>query len=226
MATFMKKSNNFKFILVAISIFTTFTNISAQKLIAGWDFQTTTAGGTAIVPTKDMQNFSQTVYKANFGSGTLYLDGTYGTGPYKVWSITSSNGVGDWPNAGDGFSDEQKNPAALAIGKSVNNGKSIVFKFSMKEYKSLLVSYATLIAPNGFNAQSWAFSKDGINWTDCGSTTIDERNVFKLVKVPAISAVDNVADVFFKITINGATTEDGTSQVRFDNIKFKAITIK
>ncbi len=222
----MKKSNYFKSILVALSVAISFTNISAQKLIAGWDFQTSTTGGTAIVPTKDMTNFTQNLFVANFGSGTLYLDGTYGSGPYKVWSITSNNGVGDWPNAGDGFSEEQKNPAALAIGKSVNNGKSIVFKFSMKDFKNLAISYATLVAPNGFNSQTWAFSKDCKIWVDCSSTTIDERNVFKLVKVPAISTLDNVSEAFFKITLNGATTEDGTSQVRFDNIKFKATSIK
>ena len=218
----MRKTNFIKpSFVILLFAFVSFT-CTAQKLIAGWDFQTTANGGTAIVPTKDMQNISQNVYIANFGNGTLYLDGTYGTGPYKVWSITSSNGVGDWPNAGDGFSEEQKNPAALAIGKSVNNGKSIVFKFSMKDYKNLLVSYATLVAPNGFNAQSWAFSTDGKSWVDYGSTTIDERNVFKLVKVPAISTLDNAMEAFLKITLNGSSTDDGTSQVRFDNIKFKA----
>jgi len=173
-----------------------------------------------------MTNFTQNLFVANFGSGTLYLDGTYGSGLYKIWSITSNNGVGTWPNAGDGFSEEQKNPAALAIGKSLNNGKSIVFKFSMKDLKNLTVSYATLVSPNGFNTQTWAYSTDGKSWVDCGSTTIDERNVFKLVKVTAISTLDNAMEAFFKITLNGATTDDGTSQVRFDNIKFKASPVK
>ena len=222
----MKKSNYFKSILVALSIAISLITVSAQKLIAGWDFQTTTTGGTAIVPTKDMTNFTQNLFVANFGNGTLYLDGNYGTGPYKVWSITSNNGVGDWPNAGDGFSDDQKNPASLAIGKALNNGKSIVFKFSMKEFKNLAITYATLVAPNGFSSQTWAIGKDGTNWTDCGSTTIDEKNIFKLVKVPPISALDNVPEAFFKITLSGATADDGTSQVRFDNIKFKATAIK
>ena len=216
-----KKSLSLTLILIAVTL-----NLSAQKLIAGWDFQTTTNGGTAIVPTKDMTNYTQNLFVANFGSGTLFLDGTYGSGSYKIWSITSNNGVGAWPNAGDGFSEEQKNPAALAIGKSVNNGKSIVFKFSMKDMKNLIVSYAALVSPNGFNAQSWAISKDGVNWTDSGSTTIDERNVYKLVKVPAINGLDNGADAYFKITLNGATTDDGKSQVRFDNIKFMATPTK
>ena len=222
----MKKSNFFKSILVVLSVAVSLTNLTAQKLIAGWDFQTTTNGGTVIVPTKDMTNFTQNVFIANFGSGTLYLDGTYGTGPYKVWSITSNNGVGDWPNAGDGFSEEQKGPAALAIGKSVNNGKYIVFKFSMKDFKNLLISYSALVAPNGFNKHNWAYSTDAVKWTECGSTTIEERNVFKLVKVTPISTLDNAQDIFFKITLDGATTDDGTSQVRFDNIKFKATPIK
>jgi hypothetical protein len=222
----MKKSNYFKSILVAFSVAVSLSNLNAQKLIAGWDFQTTTNGGTAIVPTKDMTNFTQNVFIANFGSGTLYLDGTYGTGPYKVWSITSNNGVGSWPNAGDGFSEEQKGSAALAIGKSVNNKKYIVFKFLMTDFKNLLISYSALISQNGFNKHSWAYSTDGVKWTECGSTTIENRDVFKLAKVPVISALDNATDAFFKITLDGATTDDGTSQVRFDNIKFKAIPIK
>ncbi len=222
----MKKTNSIKSIFVVLLLASISFTCSAQKLIAGWDFQTSSTGGTAIVPTKDMTNFTQNVFIANFGSGTLYLDGTYGTGPYKVWSITSNNGVGDWPNAGDGFSEEQKGPAALAIGKSVNNGKYIVFKFSMKDFKNLLISYSALVAPNGFNKHNWAYSTDAVKWTECGSTTIEDRNVFKLIKLPVISALDNVTDAFFKITLDGATTDDGTSQVRFDNIKFKAIPIK
>ena len=222
----MKKSNFITSTIVVLLFVSASLTCSAQKLIAGWDFQTTATGGTAIVPTKDMTNFTQNIFIANFGSGILYLDGTYGTGPYKVWSLTSNSGVGEWPNAGDGFSKEQTGPAALAIGKAVNNGKYIVFKFSMKEFKNLLISYTALVSPNGFNKHVWAYSTDGVKWTDCGSTSIEDRNVFKLIKLPAISALDNATDTFFKITLNGATTDDGTSQVRFDNIKFKATPIK
>ena len=96
----------------------------------------------------------------------------------------------------------------------------------MKDLKNLTVSYATLVSPNGFNTQTWAYSTDGKSWVDCGSTTIEERNIFKLVKVPSISTLDNTQEVFFKITLNGATTEDGSSQIRLDNIKFKATPIK
>lgn len=44
-------------------------------LIAGFDFQTTSSGGTAVLAATN----TPTVFNANVGSGTLYMNGTNGS---------------------------------------------------------------------------------------------------------------------------------------------------
>ena len=59
----------------------------AQVLVAGWDFQTTTTGGTAIAASPATSK----IYTANFGSGTLYFDGSNGSSDWFVPASGSSN---------------------------------------------------------------------------------------------------------------------------------------
>jgi len=67
-------------------------------LVAGWDFQTITTGGTAVAA----QPNTPRVYNANFGSGTIYLDGSNGS---SDWLSTQFGGfAGTAVNAGSEFS--------------------------------------------------------------------------------------------------------------------------
>ena len=70
-----------------------------QTLVAGWDFQTATNGGTAIVGTPN----TQTSFVANFGSGTMYLDGTHGSSGWSQAAELDANN-GTTVNGGVGFS--------------------------------------------------------------------------------------------------------------------------
>ena len=58
------------------------------RLIAGWDFQTTTSGGTAVAASPN----TPTLFNANVGSGALYLNGSEGS---SAWlAATELNAFG------------------------------------------------------------------------------------------------------------------------------------
>ena len=63
------------------------SKVNAQTLIAGWDFQTTTTGGTAAA----VSPATPKVYNANFGSGTIYFDGTNNSSSWFVPVTGSTN---------------------------------------------------------------------------------------------------------------------------------------
>ena len=127
-----------------------------QSLIAGWDFQTTANGGTAAAAAPN----APTVYIANFGTGTIYLNGANGS---STWVTTTSGNElssfsGTAINAGAGFSTVTTSPACLAILNNTANGKCIVFTFNMTGYQNLVVSYATQRTSTGFTSQTWDYS--------------------------------------------------------------------
>ncbi len=61
--------------LFILMIFCLPTITQAQTLIAGWDFQTTSNGGTLIAAAPS----TATTLNANFGSGAIYLNGSNGS---------------------------------------------------------------------------------------------------------------------------------------------------
>ncbi|NBO66929.1 MAG: hypothetical protein EBU88_19145, partial [Acidobacteria bacterium] len=71
--------------------------LSAAKthadLVAGWDFQTTTNGGTAVTTSDSAQ---PKLFNANVGSGALYLDGSNYS---SNWSVSATSAVSRELNA-------------------------------------------------------------------------------------------------------------------------------
>ena len=128
MKTQLLKMKFLKFLLALIILFIK-VDSSSQTLIAGWDFQTTTYGGTAL----GNQDAAQpTLFNANFGSGILYLDGTNGS---SSWISSNANTreinafAGTNVNATNNLSVITTSPAALAVLNTSANGKIIVFSF-------------------------------------------------------------------------------------------------
>ena len=85
-------------------------------LVAGWDFQTTTNGGTATAAAPNTPK----QYTANFGSGGLFLNGQNGSSDWFVpatgSTATELNAfTGTAINAGTGFSTTTSGAAALAL---------------------------------------------------------------------------------------------------------------
>lgn len=198
---------------------------NAQVLVAGWDFETTTTGGT-LITASSVGNPSPLLYNANFGSGTIYLDGTNGS---STWTsgitnpeVTSFGGTS--VNAGDGFA----TGASLALANSSANSKYAVFAFSMTGYTDLTISYATQATATGFNLQTWEYSTNGINWfaldtfdPKLGGTTSTTFASVGVVTLATTSGLDNAATAYVRLSLTGASATAGNN--RLDNIQFNAI---
>jgi hypothetical protein len=201
-----------------------------SALIAGWDFQTTVTGGTAVAA----QPNTQRSFNANFGSGTLSLDGTNGS---SVWSLTNElNGfTGTGVNAGDGFSTITTGAGALGlIGGSGNaaNGKRAVFIFSMAGFESLSISLAAQRTATGFSSQLWEYSADGVNYQGIGTLTSGSSagsiagtySTSGILSFQPLSGLDNISTAYVRVTFDGATSATGNN--RLDNIQFNASEIQ
>ena len=197
-----------------------------SALIAGWDFQTTTTGGTAAAT----QPNSPRVYNANFGSGTIYLDGSNGSSEWLASNeLTGFGGTG--VNAGSGFSTATTGPSALALiagASTAANGNTAVFKFSMAGYQSLSISLAAQRTATGFATQLWEYSADGFTYRSigtlsAGSTLGTITNSYAGSGVLGFAAMDGLNDVddaYVRVTFDGATGSTGNN--RIDNIQFNA----
>ncbi|MFM7207101.1 MAG: hypothetical protein ACKO4T_10585, partial [Planctomycetaceae bacterium] len=194
-------------------------------LLAGWDFQTTTTGGTAIAAAPATPK----VFTANFGSGTLYFDGSNGSSdwyePATGTTNTELNAFGGTTiNAGSGFSTVTSGAAALALlggGSNAANGKFGVFKFSMTGWQDLAVSYASQRTNTGFTSITWEASSDGSSWTPIGTLASSTSFVASgTLSLPTISLLNNASTAYLRISGTGASSASGNN--RFDNIQFNA----
>ena len=211
-----------KFLVTIVSLGWAVAQSSAQTLIAGWDFQTTSNGGTAAVASATGTP-SPLVYLANFGSGTLYLDGTNGSSAWTTGvsnpQVTSFGGT-TLNTAGTSFSTSTSGAAALALANSSANGQFIVFSFSMAGHTDLSISYATQRTATGFSAQTWDYSLDGSTWVTFDTIT-DIPTSFAVVTLSTISALAGDSSVFVRASFDGATAAAGNN--RIDNIQFNAV---
>ena len=194
-------------------------------LVAGWDFQTTTTGGTALAASPATPK----VIVANFGSGTLYFDGSNGSSDWYEPATGSTNTElnafgGTVINAGSGFSNVTSGAAALAlVGGASNaaNGKLGVFKFSMTGWQDLAVSYASQRTSTGFTSLKWEASSDGSSWTTIGTLASSTSFVATgTLSLPTISLLNNAATAYLRISGTGASAASGNN--RLDNIQFNA----
>ena len=212
MLHFLKKALYFFNFLLAV-----IQNTQAQTLIAGWDFQTTNNGGMALLAAPNTAN--QDV--ANFGNGTLYLNGNAGSSNWI--SASSGNQLtsfsGSALNAGTGFATSTTAPACLTLLNSTANGKSIVFAFSMNNYSNLQVSYATQGTATGFTSQQWDYSSDAINWLPVQTVTSIPTS-YAIKQLPVITGLNNVQNAYLRVTFNGASSSTGNN--RIDNVQLSA----
>ncbi|MCE2815136.1 MAG: PEP-CTERM sorting domain-containing protein [Planctomycetaceae bacterium] len=185
-------------------------------LVAGWDFQTTANGGTAVLAAPNTPK----QFIANFGSGTLFLNGQNGA---SDWVAATELGgfAGTAINAGPGFA-TTGTPGALGLVNQAANGKSAVFRFSMAGFQDLIVSYATQRTNTGFTNQAWAFSTDGVNWTD-HQTVSGLPTSFATQTLSTIAGLNGATDAYLRLTVTGASSNNGNN--RLDNIQFNATAV-
>ncbi|MEI6854406.1 MAG: hypothetical protein WCL06_16280, partial [Bacteroidota bacterium] len=189
------------------------TQVFVQPL-AAWTFD-----ATAVAPG------TPSSLAANFGVQTntamLYADGTNGS---STW-ITATIGNELTAFGGTTLNDPREGSNVLAgntysmvggTGMSAN-GKSMVIKFSMANYKDPIMTYATRNTSTGFTSQQWAWSTDNVSYTDftniIGLTT---TFAIKTLDMSSIDQLDNAATVYLRVTFSGATNASGNN--RIDNI--------
>jgi hypothetical protein len=211
--------------LAALSL----AGVNAQTLLAGWDFQTTANGGTAVAASPN----TPTSFIANVGNGTIFLNGTSGSSTFLPASELSAFS-GSTLNVGTGMTSNTTTPAALAIlggtGNSTN-GKSMVISFSMTGYQTLNITLAAQRTGTGPTTQTWELSTDASNWTsigtlDSGSTAGTIASSFTTSGVLGfsnISSLDNSANAYLRVTFTGSTAASGNN--RIDNIQLNASAI-
>ena len=226
----MIKSSLFAFGLASIV-----ASVASADMIAQWDFQTTTNGGTAIAASPSTPK----LFVANFGTGSLYLNGTNGSSDFYAPPTGSTNTEinafgGTTLNATGSMSTVTSGPAALAIvggaasdpaGTFGANGKSMVFAFSMSGYSNLAVSYAVQRTSTGFSTQQWDYSSDGTNWSSAATITGIQASFFNngtnvVTSLGVASGLDNAATAYMRVTFSGATAASGNN--RMDNFQFNA----
>lgn len=228
----MLKSSLFAFGLASFV-----ASVASADMIAQWDFQTTTNGGTALAAAP----LTPKLFVANFGTGSLYLDGSNGSSnffePATGTTNTEINAFGGTAlNATGSMSIVTTSPAALAIvggaasvpaGTFGANGKAMVFKFSMSGLSNLSVSYAAQRTASGFTTQQWDYSSDGTTWSSAATITGIQAS-FAAGATPAnvvtslgvASGLDNAATAYMRLTFTGATSSTGNN--RMDNFQFNA----
>lgn len=205
-------------------------------IIAAWDFTTTTNGGTVVVQsTTTNYNFSPNRYVANFGTGTLYLDGTNSSSLFSQTSgsnyqiaaslstpLNADTSIG-MSTVNDGFT-----VGALALRKGSNtqpgaNGKGMVFKFSMSGLSDFSISYATgRPTDSGFTSQVLDYSTDGVNWSSLGTfnpLTTSGGNWSPVVSF-STAGLNGAATAYVRLKVDGATASLGINY--FDNFILSA----
>ena len=211
---------------------------ASAAIVAAWDFQTTANGGTAAVmaPSFGITNTTPKLYAANFGSGTLYLDGSNFSSNFSVPASGSTgaeiNGFsGTTVNADTsiGMSTVTAGSAALAVAGSGANGKSMVFRFSMTGLAGLSISYATQRSGTGFTSQVLQYSVDGSSWSAIGTHSSIQSDYgatapgVTATSFSGITGLDGAAVAYLRITLSGATSSSGSN--RFDNVILSATAI-
>ncbi|MBS0656775.1 MAG: PEP-CTERM sorting domain-containing protein [Verrucomicrobia bacterium] len=184
------------------------TTTEAQTLLAGWTFDTLpVAPGTG------------STQVANFGTGTIFLDGTNGS---STW-ITATTGNQVTAFAGSLLNDPRPGLVAgtatagqsLALLNTTANGFSIVIGVSTTGFENISLSFASQRSGTGFNNNTFAFSLDGTNFTPFGSTVAPGTSFAAITQALPVE-VANAPSVFIRYTVTGASSAAGNN--RLDNI--------
>ena len=186
--------------------------------VAAWTFDATAASPST--PTSVAANDG-----IQSATAMLYADGTNGSSTWlqatelNAFAGTTINDPREGLAIFDGFS---YCPLSGGTGLTAN-GKSIVLKFSMIGLENPVLTYSTRYSGStGFNSQLWAYSTDGINFTDFGTNLAPTSTSFttKTLDLSSVNAIDQASVVYLKITFAGAT--GATSNNRLDNIVINA----
>lgn len=183
------------------------TASSQSTLLGGWTFDGTKA----------------TIVAANLGvnstSANLYANGTNGSSSFSTSELDNFGGTTD--------NDPRTSPSAtntlsaVYVAASNTNGKSWVLKLPTTGYQDIKLTYATRGTASGFTTHTWAYSTNGTTFTNISTITGRNNTSFSIqtVDLSSVSALNNAANIYLKVTFSGATAGGGNN--RLDNILVK-----
>lgn len=160
-----------------------------------------------------LANFDPALDTAGADIGTYDFIDNFGGTPLSAQPTIAAGGALS-PEGGP-----QPSPGVFA-----NNGMSILLSVSTLGFEDIQVLWDQRGTATGFTGRQFAYSTDGVNFTDFGTDTgvLSSTFVQKSYDLSAITAVDNAATVTFRITLTGASsssqTAASTGNNRFDNL--------
>jgi hypothetical protein len=193
-------------------------NLSAQENVAAWTFNDALAA-----PNTDPN------YAANSGElagiAYLYADGTSGS---SAW-MTAMEGNELTSYAGTTMNDPQMpQNASQALGfmrgtANSADGKSIVLRLPLIGNIDPMLSYAVRGSSNSFTSLQWAWSTDGMTYTNVGSSATTNNGSYSvnMIDMSAINELDNAQTAYFRLTFSGGSGS-ATEATRIDNIVISA----
>ena len=196
---------------------------ASADVVAYWDQNSNDLGGGLFGFTP--ADFPQ---PADQGTGTLTLedfDMTVGAnGAYSTIQSFGGSTENALPAVASGGSLSPQG-GDDGTGAQSNNGMSIVLTASTTGLEDVIVSWAQRGTSTGFNSRAFSYSTDGVNYTlvDTDTGALGSTFVTESYDLSSITALDDAPAVFFKITLDGATSATGNN--RFDNILIEASVI-
>lgn len=154
-----------------------------------------------------------TTYSATSGTGIIYLNGSNAS---SAWSSTQ---LDEYAGTKTNDSRSTQNASnALGLKNSSANGNSMVIKISTKNFIDIIITFATEGSGSGFNFHQWAYSLNGVAFTDFGTNTAKNASGYetRTLDLSAIDALENSENLYLKLTVSGATASGGNN--KFDNI--------
>ncbi len=147
---------------------------------------------------------------ANSGSGTLSL---------TTWNGTLNDYAGSSLNT---LNSDAADTSLSLIADSSGDGSSIVLSFSMTGLLDPTLSFATQGTSTGFDANQLAYSTNGTDFTNIGSTFSPESSYsIETFDLSSVDTLDNTTTAYLQITFDGATGSTGNN--RIDNLQITAI---
>lgn len=196
------------YLLIVAFIFALGVSAQPQMTLAYFSFSSLTESNQL----PNMPHFYMADDGMQAGTAGLYADGTHGSSLLADSALNTFSGstLNLWNGAAKTRDFAVVSPRA--------NGQSIVFHFATTSMSAIQMSYAYKRTATGFNSLVWSYSTDGVTFTDfLTETTSGSDYAVRNLDMSAITAVNDKAQVFVKVTFDGCTSSSGNN--RFDNIR-------
>ncbi|MBX2922536.1 MAG: T9SS type A sorting domain-containing protein [Chitinophagaceae bacterium] len=172
--------------------------------------------------------FDKSVYQlekwpATTGNGTLYADGTNGSSTFTPHTEIDQS---TW-DPGLAFNDNRPTPnkshylsvkgLSLLSEELSGRRKSVVFTFNATAYKDLLLTYGAYNIPDFERNHTWAYSTDGVNFTDISTLRITAGK--RVVDLSPYTALNNNTTVYLRLRFEaGDMNSDEWGGDMLDNV--------